>query len=261
MIARVMASRTASAPCPASAGPFLVRGPPPWPAMRGRWSRIVNRVVRSTRVPMAELPNPASAGRWLIRISGAMQDLPRPRLRARGTRSARPVRRQAVSSRRSAPPPRVVDQAPEGRDTMNPARLWERALGMREGQRVPGGGHGKSMSNDGRGRQPPTCVLEEGQADLLSFRVDPNDRILPAVGQPRGPVWPLNDAVWRRTLAEGNVARAAGLRIEDAESPDLLGRVPDLAIRRRRDIVRVGAFGKLVDLPLRGLVLCSAGER
>src|SRR3712207_8485551 len=48
---------------------------------------------------MAELRNPkmrspsqwpgtarsaASAGRWLIRISGAMQDLPRPRLRARG---------------------------------------------------------------------------------------------------------------------------------------------------------------------------------
>src|SRR4051794_41834487 len=27
-----MASRTASAPCPASAGPFLVRGPSPWPA-------------------------------------------------------------------------------------------------------------------------------------------------------------------------------------------------------------------------------------
>src|SRR5215217_1914502 len=88
-----MASRTASAPCPASAGPFLVRTPPPWPAMGGRWSRIVNRVVRSTRVPIAELPNPkmrspsqwpgtarsaASAGRWLIRISGARQDLPRP---------------------------------------------------------------------------------------------------------------------------------------------------------------------------------------
>jgi hypothetical protein len=35
------------------------------------------------------------------------------------------------------------DQAPEGWDTMIPARLWERALGMREGQRVPGGGHGQ----------------------------------------------------------------------------------------------------------------------
>ena len=80
----------------------------------------MNRVVRSTRVPMAELPSPkmrspsqwpgtarsaASAGRWLIRISGAMPDLPRPRLRARGTRKARPVRRQAVNSRRSAPRP------------------------------------------------------------------------------------------------------------------------------------------------------------
>ena len=47
----------------------------------------------------------ASAGRWLTITSGATCDLPRPRLRARGTRSARPVRRQAVSSRRSAPRP------------------------------------------------------------------------------------------------------------------------------------------------------------
>ena len=69
---------------------------------------------------MAELPSPTmrspsqwpgtarsatSAGRWLIRISGAMLDLPRLRRRARGTRNARPVRRQAVSSRRNAPRP------------------------------------------------------------------------------------------------------------------------------------------------------------
>jgi putative transposase len=47
----------------------------------------------------------ASAGRWLIRISGVTNFLPRPRVRARGTRSARPVRRHAVSSRRSAPRP------------------------------------------------------------------------------------------------------------------------------------------------------------
>src|SRR3954468_24515399 len=58
VIVRVIASRTASAPWPASAGPFLARVPGPWPAMRGRWSRIVNRVVRSTRVPIAELPKP-----------------------------------------------------------------------------------------------------------------------------------------------------------------------------------------------------------
>ena len=89
-------------------------------AKRGRWSNIVNRVVRSTNVPIAELPSPmirspsqcpgtarssTSAGRALIRMSGPTNALPRPRRRARGTRSARPVRRHAVSSRRSAPRP------------------------------------------------------------------------------------------------------------------------------------------------------------
>ena len=88
--------------------------------LRGRCSSIVNRVVRSTRVPIADLPKPmirspsqcpgtarsaASADRSLIMISGVTKDLPRRRLRARGTRSALPVRRQAVSSRRSAPRP------------------------------------------------------------------------------------------------------------------------------------------------------------
>jgi len=73
-----------------------------------------------TSVPIAELSNPrmrspsqwpgttrsaTSAGRSLIMISGTMNDLPRPRVRARGTRNARPVRRQAVSSRRRAPRP------------------------------------------------------------------------------------------------------------------------------------------------------------
>jgi len=102
------ASRTAPAPWPASAGPFLTRAPGPWPSMGGRCSSIVNRVVRSTRVPMAELWTPrirspsqcpgtarssASAGRSLIITSGLMKALPRPRARARGTRSARPVRR------------------------------------------------------------------------------------------------------------------------------------------------------------------------
>jgi hypothetical protein len=47
----------------------------------------------------------ASAARSLIMISGVTNFLPRPRVRALGTRSARPVRRHAVSSRRSAPRP------------------------------------------------------------------------------------------------------------------------------------------------------------
>src|SRR5260370_4411278 len=48
VIVRVMASRTAPAPWPASAGPFLTRAPGPWPSMGGRCSSIVSRVVRST---------------------------------------------------------------------------------------------------------------------------------------------------------------------------------------------------------------------
>ena len=60
---------------------------------------MVNREVRSTSVPIAELLNPrirspsqcpgtarssASAGRSLIMISGRTNVLPRPRARARG---------------------------------------------------------------------------------------------------------------------------------------------------------------------------------
>ena len=106
------------APCPARAGPFLTGGPP-CPAIRGRCSRIVNRVVRSTRVPIAELPSPrikspsqcpgtarssASAGRSRIMISGLTNFWPRPRVRALGTRSARPVHSvpRGLASGRSA---------------------------------------------------------------------------------------------------------------------------------------------------------------
>jgi hypothetical protein len=48
-----IASRTAPALCPATAEPCLTLGSP-WPSMRGGCSSMVNRVVRSTRVPVAE---------------------------------------------------------------------------------------------------------------------------------------------------------------------------------------------------------------
>ena len=44
-------------------------------------------------------------GRWEIMISGAMNFLPRPRVRARGIRRARLVRKQATSSRLRVPRP------------------------------------------------------------------------------------------------------------------------------------------------------------
>ena len=87
VIVAAIASRTASAPWPASAGPFLTRGAVSSPSMRGRCSSIVNRVVRSTRVPIADLSSPmirspsqcpgtarsaTSAGRALIITSSVM---------------------------------------------------------------------------------------------------------------------------------------------------------------------------------------------
>ena len=46
-----------------------------------------------------------SAGRWLSMISGETKPLPRLPQRALGTRNTRPVRKQAVSSRRSTTQP------------------------------------------------------------------------------------------------------------------------------------------------------------
>ena len=79
------------------AGPLCTRCPSPWPGMGGRCNSIVNRVVRSTSVPIAELRSPrirspsqwpgtarssASAGRSLIMISGLTKVRPRCRVRA-----------------------------------------------------------------------------------------------------------------------------------------------------------------------------------
>lgn len=55
MIVEAVASRTSSAPCPARAAPFLVLGGWLCLAIQGRCSSMVNRVVRSTMVPIAEL--------------------------------------------------------------------------------------------------------------------------------------------------------------------------------------------------------------
>ena len=81
---------------------------------------MVNLVVRSTRVPMAERSSPmrrspsqcpgtarssASGGRSLIITSGVTCAQAICRDLARGTRKARPVRKHATSSRLSAPRP------------------------------------------------------------------------------------------------------------------------------------------------------------
>lgn len=56
MMVGAIASRTTSDQCPARAGPFFARELRYGPPTGGRCNRIVKRVVRSTSVPIAELP-------------------------------------------------------------------------------------------------------------------------------------------------------------------------------------------------------------
>ena len=89
----------------ACAWPYFSRAPEPWPAIGGKWSSMMNRVVRSPSVPIAELPGPrirspslwpgtarsaTSAGSSLIMTSEVTKLLPRPRVQARGNHNARP---------------------------------------------------------------------------------------------------------------------------------------------------------------------------
>ena len=79
----------------------------------------------------------------------------------------------------------------------------------------------------------------------LRLRIDARDRVLPALGDPGRAVRPDDHAVRRRALAERDLLDLAGLRIEDAERALALRRVPDGAVRRGRDVVRMRAARRL----------------
>ena len=64
---------------------------------RGRTGKHGQRIANSPR------PNTGGKPEWPL--AGVTEDLPRLRTRSRGTRKSRPVRRQVVSSPRSAPRP------------------------------------------------------------------------------------------------------------------------------------------------------------
>ena len=70
-----------SAPIVASAGPFFVQGISPQPFLRGRWTGIVNRLDRSTSVPIADRsrpmirsPPPRSGHGTMLHICRAVRD-------------------------------------------------------------------------------------------------------------------------------------------------------------------------------------------
>jgi len=105
--------------CLRSGGPFFDLRLPPWSSMRGRCRSMVNREsVRRGADDGAvktndEVAFPVAGYGPVIGFGWSLANhdrnfgefAPRPRVLARGTRSARPVRTQAVSSRRKAPRP------------------------------------------------------------------------------------------------------------------------------------------------------------
>src|SRR5215208_752293 len=81
-------------------------------------------------------------------------------------------------------------------------------------------------------REPPA-------ADTPRARIDADDRVEAAVGDPRCAVGPHDHAVRCRAGPERDVQRLSRLRVQMSELARRLCRVPDAAVPRRRDVVRV----------------------
>ena len=75
-------------------------------------------------------------------------------------------------------------------------------------------------------------------------RVDPDNRVEPAVIDPRRPVRSDNHAVRRRSTPERDLFDLAGLGVEATEHALPLRSIPDSAVGRRRHIVRAAAGGR-----------------
>src|SRR5919202_5981103 len=86
-----------------------------------------------------------------------------------------------------------------------------------------------------------TSCRQRKASDCLGCRVDAHDGIQPAIGDPGGTVRPDDNAMWCRSLAQLDMVCLAGRRIEPAQLAGPLGGVPDRAITRRRNVMRVGA--------------------
>ena len=82
---------------------------------------------------------------------------------------------------------------------------------------------------------------ERGQREALHLarrRVDADDRVEPAIGDPRRAIGADDDPMRRRSAAELCHLRRTRLRIEPPELARELRRVPDTAVARGRDVVR-----------------------
>ena len=119
-------------------------------------------------------------------------------------------------------------------------------------------------------REPEIAVAVEGagvevgvrralgqrkHADLAVGPADADDRVLPAIGEPRRMVRPLDDAVRRGPRAERDQFRAPGRRLEPAQVTARLRRKEHAAVGRGRDVVDAGVArgGELPGLQGTGL--------
>ena len=82
---------------------------------------------------------------------------------------------------------------------------------------------------------------EREDRDLVRRRVDADDRVQAAVGDPGRAVRADDDAVRRRAVAERDRRDLAARGIEMAERPVALPGVPDAAVGGRRDVMRMRA--------------------
>src|SRR3546814_7004866 len=102
-----------------------------------------------------------------------------------------------------------------------------------------------AVAVEGRGVEVGVAALAgQGIAlDGMSLRIDADDRVEPAVGDPWRTVRSHDHAVRRGAVAERDVQRLAGLRIESAQRALVLRGVPDRPARRGIgcDGVRMGA--------------------
>ena len=82
--------------------------------------------------------------------------------------------------------------------------------------------------------------------DLSRLGIDADDRVEPAVRDPRRAVRPDDDPMWRRTTTKADVDHCPGRRVEVAERPIALTGVPDAAIDRRGDVVWMAGWRDVV---------------
>src|SRR6185503_3127359 len=93
--------------------------------------------------------------------------------------------------------------------------------------------------------RPTSIVRQREHIDRMSGRIDADDGVLPAVGDPRRTVGADDDAMRLRAVPERDLGHGSARGIEPPESAVALARVPDRTVRSGRDVMWMGARGNV----------------